>query len=115
MAEITSQAYVDIRNHILSSWQYIELQDEIETPIIRLSKSDSRVTSIIEGNTVKVTVIIKGSDVDIIAPKTFAKSAIFNVAIDGQPFSIEQFTPFTIEGEFDELTVIHTIQVPQVV
>ena len=114
MAEITNQAYVDLRSYIKNNWKYIELQDETGTPIVRLSPSDSRVTSIIEGNIVKVSVIIKGSDTDITFPKTFAKSAIFNVATGGQPFSVESFTPFTIESKFDELTVIHNIEVPRV-
>lgn len=115
MSEITSQAYADIRNYIKESWQYIELQDEAGNPIVRLSPADSRVTSIIEGNNVKITVVVKGSDSDITAPSTFAKSVIYNVTTGGEPYSTESFTPFTIETDQDELTVIHTIQVPQVV
>ena len=114
MAEITASAYSDLRNYIKNSWSYIELQDDSSNVILRLSPSDSRVTSIIEGNNVKITVVVKGSDSDIPKPITFTKSAIYNVATGGQPFSIESFTPFTIEGEFDELTVIHNIEVPRV-
>lgn len=115
MAEITASAYSDLRNYILSNWQYIELQDDLGTPIVRLSPSDSRVTSVIEGNNVKITIVVKGSDTDIVAPKTFAKSVIFNVATGGTPFSTESFTAFTIEGDQDQLTVIHNIEVPQVI
>lgn len=114
MAEINNNGYQSIRDFIQANWQHIELQDEAGTTIIRLSPIDSRVTSIIEGNIVKVSVIIKGSDTDITFPKTFAKSAIFNVATGGQPFSVETFTPFTVESKFDELTVIHNIEVPRV-
>lgn len=114
MAEITSQAYQDLRQYIQSNWQYIELQDESSTPIIRLSPSDSRVTTTIEGNNVKITVVLNGTDPTVIN-KTFAKSAIFKVGTGGQSFSLETFTPFTIESEQDELTVIHNIQVPQVI
>ncbi|WP_026675777.1 hypothetical protein [Fictibacillus gelatini] len=114
MAEITSQAYQDLRDYIKNSWKYIELQDESSNAILRLSPSDSRITSNVEGNNIKITVVIKGSDSDIIKPKTFAKSAIFNVSTGGQPFSIESFSPFTLETDQDELTVIHTIQVPKV-
>ena len=64
MAEITSSAYQDIRNHIQSTWKYIELQDETGNKIIRLSPSDNRVISIIEGNNVKITLVVKGSDED---------------------------------------------------
>lgn len=115
MAEITASAYSDLRNYIQSSWKYIELQDELGTAIVRLSPSDTRVTSIIEGNIVKVTIVVKGSDIDIVAPKTFAKSVIYNVASGGNPFSTESFTAFTIESDLDELTVIHNIEVPQVI
>lgn len=114
MAEVTSFAYSDIRNYIQNNWNHIELENESGTPIIRLSPSDNRVTTIIEGNDVKITVVVKGSDSDITAPSTFAKSVIYNVATGGKPFSTELFTPFTIESEQDELTVIHTISVPMV-
>lgn len=115
MAEITASAYSDLRNYIQTNWQYIELQDETGTAILRLSPADSRVTSIIEGNSVKITVVVKGSDTDIVAPKTFSKSVIYNVATDGTPFSTESFTAFTIETDQDELTVIHNIEIPQVI
>lgn len=115
MAEITNYAYQDLRDYIKSNWQFIELQDDQNNPIIRLSPSDSRVKSEIEGNNVKLTVVIKGNDTDITSPSTFAKSVIYDVATGGQPISEESFTPFTIESDQDELTVIHTIQVPQLV
>lgn len=115
MAEITASAYSDLRNYIQTNWQYIELQDDMGVTILRLSPSDTRVTSVIEGNNVKITVVVKGSDTDITAPSTFAKSVIYNVSTGGTPFSTESFTPFTIETDQDELTVIHNIEVPQVV
>lgn len=115
MAEISNYAYGELRNFIKTNWQYVELQDEQGNEIIRLSPSDSRVTSEIEGNNVKITVVIKGSDNDINIPCTFAKSVIFDVATGGEPISEESFTPFTLETEQDELTVIHNIQVPQVI
>ncbi|AKS37684.1 hypothetical protein NP92_04240 [Anoxybacillus gonensis] len=115
MAEITSSAYQAIRDYIQANWQYIELRDDLGNPILRLSPSDSRVTSTIEGQTVKLQIVVKGSDADITKPQTFASSAIYDVATGGQPYSIESFTSFTIESDMDELTVIHEIQVPQVV
>lgn len=113
MVEITSSAYQDLRNYIQANWQYVELQDEAGNAIKRLSLNDSRVTSVIEGNKVKITVVVNGTDSTLIG-KTFAKSLIFNVATGGESFSEETFTPFTIESEQDELTVIHTISVPMV-
>ncbi|UOE57289.1 hypothetical protein [Cytobacillus oceanisediminis] len=116
MAEITSAAYQNLRDYIQSNWKYIELQDESGNKIIRLSPSDSRVTwTHLGGESVlKLQVIIKGSDADITAPKIFAKSVIYNVATGGSSFSTESFTPFTIETDQDELTVIHNIVVPKV-
>jgi len=112
MAEITTQAYSDLRNYIKNSWQYIELQDESGTPIVRLSPSDSRVNSVIEGSIVKLTIVLKGSDADIVEPKTFVKSVIYNVATGGTPFSTETYEPFTLIGADDEITVNHSIQIP---
>ncbi len=115
MAEITTNAYADLRSYIKSNWQYIELQDDQSNPILRLSNADSRVTSTIEGNNVKITVVVKGSDADITTPITFAKSVIYNVATDGNALSEESFDNFTMQSENDELTVIHTIEVPHLV
>ncbi|MBT2680146.1 hypothetical protein J7E38_14115 [Bacillus sp. ISL-35] len=117
MAEITASAYSDLRNYIQSNWKYIELQDDTGVVIVRLSPSDSRVTwtHLAGEQTLKLQVIIKGSDSDITAPKTFAKSVIYNVATGGNPLSVESFTAFTIEGDQDELTVIHSFEVPKVV
>lgn len=117
MAEITNYAYQNLRDYIQSNWQYIELQDEAGNAILRLSPTDSRYTWTHNAGdqTLKLQVVIKGSDTDITLPCTFAKSVIYNVATGGQPLSEETFTPFTVETEQDELTVIHNIQVPQVV
>lgn len=117
MAEITSVAYQNLRDYIQANWNYIELQDDTGTPILRLSPSDSRVTWTHNAGdqTLKLQIIVKGSDTDITKPKTFASSHIFNVATGGTSFSDEVFTAFTIETDQDELTVIHSIQVPQVV
>jgi hypothetical protein len=116
MAEITASAYQALRNYIQANWQYIELRDDAGNAIIRLSPSDSRVSWIHNAGdqVLKLQVVIKGSDADIQKPQTFALSAIYDVATGGNAYSVESFTPFTIESDQDELTVIHSIQVPQV-
>ncbi|GIO22491.1 hypothetical protein [Oceanobacillus sp. J11TS1] len=139
MAEITEKAYESLRQYIIDQWHYIELQDEDGNPIIRLSPDDPRVewvheliekeeqvlkgydpmgypiyeTKIIKKlpNTLQIQIIIKG--VDISTPKTFAKSAIYDVRSDGEPLSIELFTPFVMINENDSITVVHNIEVPQ--
>ena len=115
MAELTTNAYADLRNYILNNWKYIELQDDQSNPILRLSNADSRVTSVVDNNNVKVTIVVKGSDADITTPVTFSKSVIYNVATDGNALSEESFDNFTMQSENDELTVIHTIEVPRLV
>lgn len=117
MAEITTHAYQDLRDHIQTNWQYIELQDDTGNPIVRLSPSDERVTWTHDTNasTLSLQAVIKGSDTDITYPVTFVKSAIYDVATGGEAYSEEEFTPFTIEGDEDEITIIHNIEVPQVI
>lgn len=117
MAEITSQAYQDLRDYIQSNWQYIELQDDSGVAMLRLSPSDSRVTWTHNAGdqTLKLQIVVKGSDSDITLPKTFASSHIFNVVSGGTSYSDETFTPFNMSTVDDELTVIHSIQVPQIV
>ncbi|OLN22902.1 hypothetical protein BTO30_07090 [Domibacillus antri] len=116
MAEITAEAYTDLRNHIQTDWKYIELVSDLDSAIVRLdATTDVRCTSTISGNNVVITVVVKGSDADITAPVTIAGSKIYDVATAGTSYSTETFTAFTIAGDQDELTVTHTIQVPQTV
>ena len=115
MAEITSTAYQDLRDHIQNTWKYIELRDDAGNPIVRLSVDDPRVdwTHKPNAQTLELSVTIKGSDSDIKIPKTFASSAIYNVATGGTAFSVEDFSSsFTIQAAEDELRVKHQIQVP---
>ncbi|KZZ85649.1 hypothetical protein [Bacillus sp. SJS] len=116
MAEINIQGYQSIRDFIQSNWKYIELRDNSGVAIIRLSPTDSRVTwqHTAGSQTLKLQVIVKGSDSGMTLPKTFASSAIYSVASGGNAYSVESFSPFTMETAQDELTVIHSIQVPKV-
>ena len=115
MAEINQAGYQAIRNYIQNNWKYIELQDTDGNPIIRLGIGDPRVswTHKVGEQTLKLRIVVKGSDVTPL-PKTFAKSAIFDVARGGTPYAVESFTPFTMAGNNDELTVEHSIEVPQI-
>ncbi|MBS3679950.1 hypothetical protein KGF86_06975 [Ornithinibacillus massiliensis] len=139
MAEITEAAYQQLRQYIIENWQFIELRDQTNIPIIRLSPDDERVTwvhQMIEGeqeivdydelfnpiygepkrllpNTLQLQIVIKGNDPDITLPQTFAKSVIYNVPNNGEAISEETFEPFNMQNQNDQLTVIHNIQVPQ--
>jgi hypothetical protein len=116
--EINTAGYQSIRDYIQANWKYIELRDDVGSAIVRLSPTDSRVTWIHVANaqTLKLQIVVKGSDSDIPAPQTFSSSAIYSVATGGSAYSVGSLTtPFTMETDQDELTVIHSIQVPQVV
>jgi len=139
MAEITAEAYQDLRQYILDNWHFIELQNDSGTAVVRLSPNDSRVSwvhEMIEGeaeiitwdqlgtpiygdpvellpNTLQLQIVITGADSEVSLPTTFTTSAIYKVDADGEPFSTESFEPFTMQNDQDELTVIHNIEVPQ--
>lgn len=117
MAEIKEQGYQDIRSYIQSTWKYIEIRDINDVPILRVDTTDSRVSwTHLEGaKTLELSVVIRGSDAEVSLPQTFKTSAIYKVGVDGDAYSEESFTPFTMEGTSDELTVKHQIQVPQIV
>jgi hypothetical protein len=117
MAEITGAGYQDIRDHIENTWVYHELRDGAEAAIVRLQVTDPRVswTHEAEAQTLELTTIITGSDVDINLPQTFASSALYKVATDGSALSVESFTQFTIEATNDQLTIKHRVEVPRIV
>lgn len=115
MTEITSAAYEDLRNYMKSEWKYIELQNDKNVKIVRLASTDPRVTISVAAETVKFQVVMKGTDADLQLPITFAKSKIFKDATTNTSLCEESFTQFAMESESDELTVVHTIQVPKVI
>lgn len=117
MAEISNAGYQSIRDYIQSNWQYIELRDETNSPILRISTNDNRVqwSHDVGSQTLELTCIIKGDDADITKPVTFASSAIYDVVTGGSPYAVENFTPFTMENDADQLIIKHQIQVPQLV
>ena len=116
MAEITSSGYQSIRDFVESNWKYIELRSDANTPILRLGVGDPRVSWIHnEGaQTLELQIVVKGSDPEINLPMTFASSAIYSQASGGSAHSVETFSPFTMEATGDELTVIHQLEIPEV-
>lgn len=114
MAEINTAGYQSIRDAIQASWKYIELRDGGGAAILRIGIGDARVTwtHVANAQTLELTVVIKGSDAGMVLPKTFASSALYSVSTAGSAYSVESFTPFTMEGTLDELTIKHQIQVP---
>ena len=117
MSEINTSGYQSIRDFVESNWKYIELRDENGTAILRLSTADSRVSWIhtAGSQTLELQIVVKGSDAEVTLPQTFASSAIYSVASGGSAHSIETFSNFTAEATGDELTVIHQLEIPEIV
>lgn len=117
MAEILNAGYQSIRTFVEANWKYIELRDGAGLRILRLPVEDARVQWIHTANaqTLELQIVVRGSDAEIALPKTFASSAIYGVSTGGSAFSIETFSSFTMEASGDELTVIHQLQIPQIV
>lgn len=115
--EITNAGYQSLRDFVQSAWTFIELRDESGTAIVRLGVDDERVswTHPENSQTLELRVVITGSDEEIELPSTFASSAIFTQASGGEELAKESFSAFTMEETGDELTVIHQLEIPQVV
>lgn len=111
--EITQAAYKDLQDYILSNWKCIELQKPEGEKVVRLNTSDSRVTTTLLDGSLVFIVTIKGTDSDIVKPVQFNHSAIFKTEDSVEQLSHETFTSFTMENNEDELTVTHTIQIPE--
>lgn len=114
MSAITTYGYNSIQNHIASTFTYLELQDETGTPIKRFSTADGlTITNDIPSKTITYTIITTGDTTFL--NKTVAKSVIYQTSTSTDVFATESFSQFTFESAEDELTVKHTIQVPQVI
>lgn len=117
MAEVTTEAYQDLRDYIEDNWDYIEFRDDADNPVVRLGVSDPRIewSHTAGDQELEITAVLRGDDGDITTPQTISKSLIFKQDTGGDPLSVEELTEFTIEQDDDELTVKHKIQVPQIV
>ena len=115
--EITNAGYQSLRDFVQQEWTFIELRDEVGSAIVRLGVDDERVSWTHDSNsqTLELRVVISGSDSEIELPRTFLSSAIFKQAEGGEELAQESFSSFTMEGTGDELTVIHQLEIPQVV
>jgi len=121
MAEINSNGYTSIRNWIddrttSDTWSVIELLDDTDTPVIRLSLTDSRVSipSSLGANPYTLRIEVSPSDADISSGQTFAGSRIFKTDTNGDEVTaIENFSSVTLNNNDDVLVVRHDIEAPQ--
>lgn len=119
MAEITANAYQDLRDYVEATWIYIALYDNQASPveIVRIPVSDSRVswTHNVGAQTLELTCTVRGDDGGFTLPKTFAGSKLYKVSSGGTPMSEETFATFTMQTEEDQLTVRHRIELPELI
>jgi len=119
MAEINEAGYIQIRQHMEATWTFIALFDDVGTEVLRRDLTDPSVTwehSPVDGTqqVLRLQIVVTGDDADVTPPQTFAESAIVDDGVSTDYFTRESFAAFTIETTEDELTVIHEVEVPQV-
>lgn len=123
MSELTTAGYQTLRDYVNSSnstpspWDYIEIYDDAGNAITRVSiTGDSRSQWLdVDGdNVLKVEFDVTGSDTDISLPVTVQKSALWNASSGGsQCTAKEQFANATLNQDGDNVTITHTVNVPQ--
>ncbi len=134
MAEITSNGYVSIREHIVQNWKKIVLLNDANNQIFSTTidgtkakwthtrTTDHRVTGWndfgepmyehvqVESNSVlEISLKITAADVSI--HSTVSKVQVLDM--NNRLMTEETFAPFTFETAQDELTLSVKIQVPQ--
>ncbi|HJF32206.1 MAG TPA: hypothetical protein K8V56_10610 [Sporosarcina psychrophila] len=115
MGNINTVGYEKVRSFVLSSWVYLEVQTPTGTPVKRFSVSDGLIiTGTANSTEIEYKVVCSGADASFTG-KEIGKSVLFDVASGGQAIMEEVFTPFTLEQDNDELTVIHKLEVPKVI
>jgi hypothetical protein len=125
MAEIRADGYQTIRDFVNSSkttppeWDYIELYDDSQNAVTRVSiTGDSRCQWLdADGdNVLKVEFDVTGSDGDIPLPTTIEYTALFNDTAGNNGDQItekEQFAQATLNQDGDNVTITHTVNIPQ--
>ncbi|KYD26217.1 hypothetical protein [Geobacillus sp. B4113_201601] len=134
MAEIQSNGYISIREHIVKNWNKIVLLDASNKQIFSTTidgtkarwahtrSKEERVTGVndfgepiteqveVESNPVlEISLKITGANVSI--PSTVQKIQVLDT--QNRIMTEETFTPFTFKTAQDELTLNVKIQVPQ--
>ena len=119
MAELTSDAYLSIRNYVNGSggWDYIELYDDAGNAVTRVSINiDSRCQWLDEDGdkTIQIEFNVTGSDGDIPIPTTLKYSAVWDWSSGGLQITVkEQFAEAVINQSGDNVVITHSIDIPQ--
>lgn len=114
MAQINNHGYEKIRQYILSSWNYIEVQETTGIALKRFGIADGlQVTGNATTQEIEYKLVITGDTTFL--GKTVGKSVLLEVATNGSPIATEVFAPFEFSSEQDQLTILHRLQIPQIV
>ena len=119
MAELTSDAYLSIRNFVNGSggWDYIELYDDAGNAVTRVSiTGDGRCQWLDEDGdkTLQIEFDVTGSDDDIPIPTTLKYSAVWDLIGGGKQITVkEQFAEAVINQSGDNVVITHSIDIPQ--
>ncbi|MFJ8063311.1 hypothetical protein ACIQYS_01585 [Psychrobacillus sp. NPDC096426] len=114
MANINIYGYQKIREFVLANWKYLEVRKPDGTVLKRFSTADG-LTITGNGSTqeIEYKLVITGDAT--FQGQTVGKSVLFDVATGGTAIATEIFTSFEFSSELDSLTILHKLQVPQIV
>lgn len=123
MSELTADAYQSLRDFAVSAttipneWDFIEIYDDTGSAVTRVSiTGDSRCQWLdIDGDAIlKVEFDVTASDSDISYPVTIDSAAIWDSSSGGRQITAkESFAQATFNQDGDNVTVTHTIEIPQ--
>ncbi|QCC57369.1 hypothetical protein [Natrinema thermotolerans] len=114
--EATAAGYQSIRQHIIDTWDYLELRDNNGDPVTRVQiSSDSRLewTTTATDQTLIVEASVSGSDSDIPQPTTLSSSALFDTDSNGSELHTDSFADATIANDNDTVIIEHSLEVPR--
>ena len=113
--EVTEDGYQDVRDHLEDIWEHLSLIDDDDEEVTRISISDERADW--EHNAgdqvIEFRVDISGDDADIPHGTTFEASDLYRVSSGGDGRAKDNWSPSTIAGDEDGLTVFHRVQIPR--
>lgn len=118
LTDINIEAYIDIRDYITSNWTGIELLDDEDESIIKITTADNRLawTTDDETNIIALTLTLTGSDAEIasLLPLTICKSRILkgDVVMDEKVLPYENFI---LPLPTSQLNLTHQIEMPYTV
>lgn len=124
MTEVNNSGYETVRALINSSltvpsqWDYIELQDDTDSVVTRVSiTGDSRFswTTGATDQTQTVTGTVTGGDADITTTVTITQSVLKNADSDtADELHSETMADATLASDSDSVDISHNVEVPQV-